>query len=93
MENTKRKKTDCKLTLTAKLMNEKLKRNWGTAQFAEYLQMSRKEFENILDDTFKGPVGEKYRRQLKKNDKQIERNLRKRSVSVKIPKGQTLLHK
>ena len=70
MEKTKRKKTDCK-TLTAKLMNEKLKKKWGTTRFAKYLKMSREEFENILDDTFKGPVGEKYKRQLKKNDKQI----------------------
>lgn len=75
--------TDCKPTLTAKLMNEKLKRNWGTAQFTEYLQMTEEDFKKILDDTFEGPAGESFRRRLKKNDKKIEQQLRRRAVSVK----------
>ena len=75
--------TDCKPTLTAKLMNEKLKRNWGTAQFIEYLQMTEEDFKKILDDTFEGPAGESFRRRLKKNDKKIEQQLRRRAVSVK----------
>ena len=74
--------TDSKPTLTAKLMNEKLKRNWGTAQFATYLKMSEKEFKQLLDKTFEGVVGDNYRRRLKKNDKRIEQQLRRRAVSA-----------
>ena len=77
--------TDSKLKLNAKLLEEKLKRNWGTTQFATYLQMSEDEFRKILEDTFEGPAGENYRRRLKKNDKRIEQQLRRRAVSVKTP--------
>lgn len=70
-------------TLNAKLLEEKLKKGWGTIQFSEYLGMSVEEFKQILDKTFEGVAGESYRRRLKKNDKRIEQQLRRRAVSVK----------
>jgi len=80
-------KTEGKITLTAKLLEEKLKKGWGTIDFSEHLEMSVEEFKQILEKTFEGVAGKKYGRRLKKNDKQIERQLRRRSV--KTPKGQT----
>ena len=76
--------TDCKRTLNAKLLEEKLKIGWGTSQFAIHLQMSEDEFKNILNDTFKGTAGDSYRRRLKKKDKKIEQQLRRRAASVKM---------
>ena len=70
-------------TLNAKLLEEKLKKGWGTIQFSEYLGMSVEAFKQILDKTFEGVAGESYRRRLKKNDKRIEQQLRRRAVSVK----------
>ncbi len=74
--------TECK-TLNAKLLEEKLKIGWGTSQIARHLQMNEDEFKQILNDTFKGPAGESFRRRLKKNDKRIEQQLRRRAVSAK----------
>lgn len=71
------------LILNAKLLEEKLKKGWGTIQFSEYLGMSEEEFKQILDKTFEGVVGDNYRRRLKKNDKKIEQQLRRRAASVK----------
>ena len=76
-------KTEGRITLNAKLLEEKLKKGWGTIQFSEYLGMSVEEFKQILDKTFEGVAGESYRRRLKKNDKRIEQQLRRRAVSVK----------
>ena len=76
-------KTEGRITLNAKLLEEKLKKGWGTIQFSEHLGMSVEEFKQILDKTFEGVAGESYRRRLKKNDKRIEQQLRRRAVSVK----------
>ena len=76
-------KTEGRITLNAKLLKKKKKKGWGTIQFSEYLGMSVEEFKQILDKTFEGVAGESYRRRLKKNDKRIEQQLRRRAVSVK----------
>lgn len=72
-----------KLIFNAKLLEEKLKKGWGTIQFSEYLGVSVEEFKQLLDKTFDGTVEENYRRRLKKNDKKIEQQLRRRATSVK----------
>ena len=41
-------KTEGRITLNAKLLEEKLKKGWGTIQFSEYLGMSVEEFKQIL---------------------------------------------
>lgn len=79
-----------KLTLNAKLLEEKLKKGWGTIQFSEYLGISAEEFKQILDKTFESDAGEIYRRRLKRNDKRIEQQLRRRAVSVKTLEEKTL---
>lgn len=87
-------RTDCKPTLNAKLLNEKLKSNWGTAQFAKYLQMSELEFEKILSDIFEGPAGESFRRRIKKNDSKIEKRneqqRKRKAASVKTLEEKTV---
>ena len=65
-------KTNAKLT--TKLLNEKLKYNWGTAQFAQYLQVTVTEFEECFEQLFRSrPGGESFRRRIEKNNSRIER--------------------
>ena len=71
--------------LNAKLLEEKLKKGWGTANFAADLGMSEQEFMEVLDKTFYGPASQNYRRRLKKNDKSIEKQLKRRACSIKAP--------
>ena len=75
-------------TLNAKLLEEKLKKGWGTIQFSEYLGMSVEEFKDILDKTFDGTVGQNYKRRLKKNDKKIEQQLRRRACAHNKARGE-----
>ena len=66
--------TNVKPVLTTKLLNEKLKYNWGTAQFAEYLQLTVTEFEERFEQLFRSrPGGEKFRRQIERNNSRIEK--------------------
>lgn len=67
-------KTNARPVLTTKFLHEKLKYNWGTAQFAEYLQLSTTEFEKSFYQLFKNrPGGENFRRRIEKNDSKIEK--------------------
>ena len=70
--------------LTAKLMEEKLKKGWSTSDFADYLGMTTDEFKAALDKIFYGPAARNYRRRLKKNDKHVEQQLNRRACSTKI---------
>ena len=66
--------TNVKPVLTTKLLNEKLKYNWGTVQFAEYLQLTVTEFEECFEQLFRSrPGGEKFRRQIERNNSRIEK--------------------
>ena len=76
-------KTEGKITLTAKLLEDKLKIGWGTINFSEHLDMSVEKFKQILEKTFKGAAGKNYTRRLKINDKKIEQQLRRRAISKK----------
>lgn len=66
--------TNAKPVLTTKLLNEKLKENWGTAQFAAHLQISETEFKKVFDKIFQSrPGGESFRRRIEKNNSRIEK--------------------
>ena len=66
--------TNVKPVLTTKLLNEKLKYNWGTAQFAEDLQLTVTEFEERFEQLFRSrPGGEKFRRKIERNNSRIEK--------------------
>lgn len=83
-------KTFDKGKITAKLMEEKLKEGWGTAHFADELGMSVQDFMVKLEKTFRGSALQIYRRRLKKNDKLIERQLKRRACSkiTTVPKNE-----
>lgn len=55
--------------LTAKLMNEKLKRGWTTIDFANYLECSEEDFLKLLEKTFSKPGTRETLARLKKNEK------------------------
>lgn len=76
-------KTEGKITLTAKLLEDKLKLGWGTNDFSEHLHMPVEKFKQIFEKTFKGAAGKNYTRRLKTNDKKIEQQLRRRAISKK----------
>lgn len=83
-------KTFDKGKITAKLMEEKLKEGWGTAHFADELGMSVQDFMVKLEKTFRGSALQIYKRRLKKNDKLIERQLKRRACSkiTTVPKNE-----
>ena len=69
--------------ITAKLLEEKLKKSWGTLNFANYLGITEQEFMRNLDKTFHGPVAQSYKRRIKNNNKNIKQQLNRRASSKK----------
>ena len=69
--------------ITAKLLEEKLKKGWGALNFANYLGITEQEFMRNLDKTFHGPVAQSYKRRIKNNNKNIKQQLNRRASSKK----------
>lgn len=64
-------------TLTSKLLNEKLKKGWTAKEFAEHLKCTEEEFWDAMAKTFYGNAYKNMCAQLKKNEKNRSRAIKK----------------